>query len=112
MIILTKTVVLAWLGMLNTAQASTPPEGMEELFGIGFQKDSVVVQVVSNGCTKPDHFRVEVEQQGNDEVGLSVIRMAPDRCRRRSEIVKLRLPMDVKPNRTIHVLNAFKTAQH
>lgn len=53
----------------------------------------VSLTTVSTGCTKPEHFTIDVDSQGN-YVGN---RIKPDRCRRRAFVITYQYPLDGLP---------------
>ncbi len=61
---------------------------LEPLQAISVEKDKLSITVKSNGCTSSEHFRLLM-----DEPTLSIVRLKPDRCRKRTEWLTLTLPL-------------------
>lgn len=79
----------------------------ENLIGINFNfdKQEVVIKVVSSGCTGRENFKIEVI---NDT--LTVLRVRKDECKAMEEAIDITYTMkeiDINPNKTYVIANKF-----
>ena len=103
--ILIITSVISFANQVDTKEAPEP------LYAIGFEADSVSIEVRSQGCTKAEHFRLDWLDNDSADQGtlkLRVVRTVPDRCRAKPSKIKLQISLNLPDNRVIHVDNRFK----
>jgi hypothetical protein len=88
--------ICAALGMLLLlAPSKTMATGNDDLpllYGIEINGEQAMVQVVSNGCTEPSDFVLELRGTG-EEAELTVKRLREDHCRMAPHIVELSLDL-------------------
>jgi hypothetical protein len=56
-------------------------EMIEVLYGVEIYSDSFEFQVLSNGCTHSDHFKLQANQLNDDQISIQLIRTKQDLCR-------------------------------
>jgi len=81
---------------------------LEILYGFKLAKESIVITVVSTGCTQEDDFHLQTSStpEGYD---VSIMRIKPDRCRRAPMYEQIRIPLDhSKKNDHFRILNSVK----
>lgn len=89
------------------------PLNLEPLYGIAVLEDRVIFKVKSNGCTKPEHFDVTLEQQrerNNEFAELRIRRTIPDRCRRKPKVIEVSKTLDYSekaPRLPIKLINSL-----
>ena len=64
---------------------------LEVLHGIQFDQSGIAVKVASNGCTSADSFRAV----NNGVESIAIYRTKADKCRRRTHIIEVTLPLDL-----------------
>lgn len=97
------TLLLACIVSVTVAKA----QQAENLIGINFNfdKQEVVIKVVSSGCTTRESFKIETI---NDT--LSVLRVRKDECKAMEEAIDITYTMkeiDIDPNKTYVIANKF-----
>lgn len=83
-------------------------QSAEALYGIQLKQDTIAINVKSNGCTKAEHFDVQLSAE-HDQQALLIVRNKPDRCRKMPKIIRveLRLPTATKSHyRLVNSLQA------
>lgn len=95
--------IVALLATTSLVKAEEP----ENLIGINFNfdKQEVVIKVVSSGCTTRESFKVETI---NDT--LTVVRVRKDECKAMEEAIDITYTMkeiDIDPNKTYVIANKF-----
>jgi hypothetical protein len=85
---------LACLVSIMTSTDATAQD-LPELYGVRLEEGSIVVDVVSTGCTEVAHFSVELQADPGaaGQYRLSVSRTTPDRCRMAPYIITVTLPI-------------------
>jgi hypothetical protein len=92
----------------RTALANKEPLEMEVLYGFKLAAESIVITVVSTGCTREDDFHLQTSPtpEGYD---VSIMRTKPDRCRRAPMYEQIRIPLDhSRKNDHFRILNSVK----
>lgn len=54
---------------------------LENVRGVRFEQSQAVVRVTSNGCTRKEHFVVEIVDGGARPGEIALVRETPDHCR-------------------------------
>ena len=95
--------IVVFLLSASFAKAEVP----ENLIGINFNfdKQEVVIKVVSSGCTGRESFKVDII---NDT--LTVLRVRKDECKAMEEAIDITYTMkeiDIDPNKTYVIVNKF-----
>lgn len=98
--------VLLMVTTMTPAMAAPVPVD-EVLHGIRFTEKAVVIELVSTGCTRPEHFRLIANDQNAEQTGLLIQRVVPDRCRKAPKRITLRLPRTDSWKKPVYVLNPF-----
>jgi hypothetical protein len=81
---------------------------LETLYGFKLAKESIILTVVSTGCTQEEDFHLQTSAtpEGYD---VSIMRTKPDRCRRAPMFVEIRIPLDhSRKNDHFRILNSVK----
>ncbi len=84
------------------------PLELETLYGFTLAKESIVITVISTGCTQEEDFFLQISAtpQGYD---VRVMRSKPDRCRRAPMYEQIRIPLDhSRKNDHFRILNSVK----
>ncbi|HHJ20320.1 MAG TPA: hypothetical protein ENJ84_10955 [Gammaproteobacteria bacterium] len=98
--------------LTGSVMASKP---LEPLYAIGFQPQSVTIEVRSTGCTAAQHFSLDwvvAENAGRQSHQLRIRRRIPDRCRAKPRRVTLHMSADLSDKGNIHVENPFIVSTH
>lgn len=95
--------ILACIVSIAVVKAEEP----ENLIGINFNfdKQEIVIKVVSSGCTGRESFKIETI---NDT--LTVLRIRKDECKAMEEAIDITYTMkeiDIDPNKTYVIANKF-----
>lgn len=90
--------ILPLLFVMSACQAQY---GLAELYGVQQQGETLQIEVMSNGCTRPTDFSLRVE--GRD---LLVLRNQVDQCRRMPHLISLELTM-VQTNKPLQLRNSI-----
>lgn len=73
------------------AQNNSKPE---PLYSAQFTNEYLIVEVTSNGCTRPEDFTIIARgEAGVDYSAISLVRDKPDRCRAMPHLVSLQLEL-------------------
>ena len=92
--------------LLASIVYATSQDSLEPLFGIQFSKQSLSVEVLSNGCTKAEHFAIkEVTEKGIST--LRIIRTKKDTCRAMPRKIRLDLPFLIDRKHRYYIKNNF-----
>ena len=94
-------------GSLN-GNASQRPLELETLYGFKLGKESIVITVISTGCTQQEDFHLQTSAtpEGYD---VSIMRIKPDRCRRAPMFEQVVIPLDPRrKNDHFRILNLVK----
>jgi hypothetical protein len=81
---------------------------LEVLYGFTLAQESIVITVVSTGCTKEEDFHLQTSStpEGYD---VSIMRIKRDRCRRAPMYQQIRIPLDhSRKNDHFRILNSVK----
>ncbi|MFT4764481.1 MAG: hypothetical protein ACI9OH_001575 [Oleispira sp.] len=81
---------------------------LETLYGLTLAKESIIITVVSTGCTQEEDFHLQTSAtpEGYD---VSIMRTKPDRCRRAPMFEQIRIPLDhSRKNDHFRILNSVK----
>ena len=83
------SLLLALNGCRNAPSVKIPVEDVKppESMDILFSPDEVIFNVISNGCTSPDHFVVKEDPGG--ACAYVIERVTPDLCRRSSFVTRV-----------------------
>jgi hypothetical protein len=84
------------------------PFELETLYGFKLAKESIVITVISTGCTEEEDFHLQTSAtpEGYD---VSIMRTKPDRCRRAPMFEQMRIPLDhSRKNDHFRLLNSVK----
>ncbi|MBT4380457.1 MAG: hypothetical protein HON77_10905 [Gammaproteobacteria bacterium] len=84
-----------------TVRDSSP----EPLYGMTLGNGLISAQVLSNGCTTADSFKLE-SQAGKQ---LTLMRSTPDRCRRAKHKVWVDIPLPEETKKVFFLSNPFST---
>jgi hypothetical protein len=87
-------------------------DGLAVLYGLRIDQLSLIIKVVSFGCTNASNFSVELESVSADTFRLAVVVQKPDLCRMRAHIVTLMLDVPPIPDPATArflVMNRFAT---
>ena len=92
--------------LLASIAYATSQDSLESLSGIQFLKQSLTIQVISNGCTKAEHFAIrEVTEKGVSTLG--VIRTKKDYCRAMPRTMRFDLPFKAEGKFRYIIKNNF-----
>lgn len=84
------------------------PFELETLYGFKLAQDSIIITVISTGCTQEEDFHLQTSStpEGYD---VSIMRTKPDRCRRAPMYQQIRIPLDhSRKNDHFRILNSVK----
>lgn len=84
---------------------------IELLYGISLNDTKVEVKVVTNGCTKPSSFKLSYNQIDDQTIGVSVMRIKKDFCRKKPELMNVSLNLDAQSltGKKWKITNSFST---
>lgn len=77
----------------NTKKSATVPEALEAIYGFEHTRDQVTFLVKSTGCTKTEHFDIELEKTTQAEYTITLIRHKQDMCRAMPRLYPVNLPL-------------------
>jgi hypothetical protein len=101
--------VLITHSFLVSAYAMSPAtvgdSSPEPLYGMTLENGLISAQVLSNGCTTADSFKLE-SQAGKQ---LTLMRSTPDRCRRAKRKVWVDIPLPEETKKVFFLSNPFST---
>ena len=84
------------------------PIELETLYGFKLGKESIIITIISIGCTQEEDFHLQTSAtpEGYD---MSIMRTKPDRCRRAPMYEQIRIPLDhSRKNDHFRILNSVK----
>lgn len=86
------------LAFLSTACSgiegkNTQPIDLEILHGMSVIGDNLLLQVRTNGCTRKEHFKLNLADKAN-KTELTVIRKKPDLCRKRTSVMEIQYSLE------------------
>ena len=64
----------------------------EQLHGLMIRDGKIVVSVTSTGCTKSEHFKLDVVD-ANGELAVTVFRTQPDFCKKVPFVIEMELDL-------------------
>ncbi|MDB5439394.1 MAG: hypothetical protein JWM33_1821 [Caulobacteraceae bacterium] len=76
---LTAAVLTACASGGMAAPPREPQSALENVYSVRAAKSGLMVNVSSNGCTKPEDFRAEITRSGGI-TSVAFVRLTPDRC--------------------------------
>jgi|GEM_PF-4885730 len=79
-----------------------------EIYAIQRTKNALEIKVMSSGCTKPAHFKLEYGRVFDDTVQLKIVKTKRDFCKKKPFSKSIRLELDFgngKNSSKIVVLN-------
>ena len=85
-------------------------EKQESLYGVSFFEKNIEIIVKSNGCTKPEDFRLDM-LNGGDHTLLNIVRIKPDRCKRMPKLMAITLPFSAKQQQHYKINNSFAVSK-
>jgi len=97
----------------NQTQNQSGSDDLEALHGITLNKNTLILNVRSTGCTTEDDFLIHLTAL-NNEVQLSVERIKEDHCRRMPKVMRIEKTLDysdIAPNLPIMLLNPLKVSR-
>lgn len=92
--------------LLASIAYATSQDSLEPLSGIQFSKQYLTIEVLSNGCTKAEHFAIkEVTEKAVST--LRIIRTKKDYCRAMPRTMRLDLPFQTDSKLRYNIKNNF-----
>ena len=101
-----KIIIPSLVILLASIVYAASQDSLEPLSGIQFSKQSLTLQVISNGCTKAEHFAIKAVTEKGVRT-LRIIRTKKDACRAMPRKIKLDLPFQFDNKRRYKVKNNF-----
>ena len=90
----TLVITLLLAGILSSSAFANNVGKLEPLYGAQFTDKYVIIRVLSNGCTRPEHFTMHVSGKGGTDYSvISIVRDRADSCRMRQHLVTLHLEL-------------------
>jgi len=84
------------------------PLELEVLYGFSLAQESIIITVISTGCTQEEDFHLQTSSTP-DGYDVSIMRTKPDRCRRAPMYEQIRIPLDhSKKSDHFRILNSVK----
>lgn len=81
---------------------------LETLYGFKLGKESIVITVISTGCTQQEDFHLQTSSTP-EGYNVSIMRIKPDRCRRAPMLEQIVIPLDPRrKNDHFRILNLVK----
>ena len=105
--------ILGCSSYANQTQNQPGSNALEALHGITLNKNILILNVRSTGCTTADDFVIHLTPL-NSEVQLLVERIEEDRCRRMPKVMRIEKVLDysgIAPNLPIMLLNPLKVSR-
>lgn len=116
-----KSLMMCSIGVVTLsacAAQSVPSTTLETLHGVTIYPKHLEIVVSNKGCTKPEHFKLEVraatEKNGEPRVEVEIHRIKNDGCRKRIEALRIRMDLaslGISERSQIRVLNPIKAFQ-
>lgn len=95
---------------LHTKDSSASKSQIAVLQSARLNTKSLAFEVLSYGCSKKSHFKLDYSQIEQSKVNITVIRLKPDLCKKKPELKLIELPLrDIFNEKTVvSVTNPFR----
>ena len=83
---------------------------IETLYAANFSDESIEFKVISNGCTKSNHFKLVYNQDKGGFTSVTVVRLKKDLCKKKPTLKRFHIALDksmIEKNAPLHIANPF-----